>query len=269
LLDTNSCSYAAYRNILIQLRDQFDLGIYNLNYDNVARSAWPEAFNGFNSGVFEPKCIGLRNEWEFIYHLHGSVHHSIACPYKTSLVWQDDLTCQFVDHQPLAPDMAQDFRPIPLTTLIAGGFKLDQILVDPYRTFYAALVRHVHEADAILIAGYGFGDLHVNRALRNRFERSANDTALPPVVVLAKSDPTTLQTASIQSHKIWAYQLTHTFNTKFSITENHLNRQLTVASFIEQHEFENSLLGRVAIWHGGFIESVGSIGKIASRLRCQ
>jgi SIR2-like protein len=269
LLDTESSPFAAYRNILLMLREKFDLGIYNLNYDNVARSAWPEAFNGFNHGFFEPRCISRRNEWEFIYHLHGSVHHSIASPHNSSLVWRDDLTGQFLDHQPLAPDMAQDFRPIPLTTLIAGGFKLDQILADPYQTFYAALVRHVHEADAILIAGYGFGDLHVNRVLRNRFECTANDVALPPVVVLEKSDPTKLQTASLQSHNLWAYQLTHTFNTKFHTTKQHLNRQLTVVPFLQQHEFENSLLNRVAIWHGGFIEALGSFDKIANRLHCR
>jgi hypothetical protein len=34
----------------------------------------------------------------------------------------------------------------------------------------AALVRHVYEADAILIGGYGFADVHVNRALRNRLD---------------------------------------------------------------------------------------------------
>ena len=268
-LDTKSSPFAAYRNILLRLREQFDLGIYNLNYDNVARSAWPEAFNGFNRGVFEPRCISLRNEWGFIYHLHGSVHHSIASPHKLSLVWQDDLTSPFLDHQPLAPDMAQDFRPIPLTTLIAGGFKLDQILADPYQTFYAALVRHVHEADAILIAGYGFGDLHVNRVLRNRFERPTNDVALPPVVVLEKSNPTKLQTASLQSHTFWAYQLTHTLNTRFHTTKEHLNRQLAVAPFIQQHEFETDLHDRVAIWHGGFIEALSSLDEIAKRLHCQ
>ncbi len=266
LLDTKSSPFADYRNIFLRLREQFDLGIYNLNYDNVARSAWPEAFNGFNRGVFEPRYVSLRKEWEFIYHLHGSVHHSISSPQKHSLVWQDDLTSVFLDYQPLAPDMAQDFRPIPLTTLLAGGFKLDQILADPYQTFYAALVRHVHEADAILIAGYGFGDLHVNRVIRNRFERPANDEALPPVVVLEKSNPTKLQTASLQGYDFWAYQLTHTLNTKFQTTKEHLNRQLTVAPFIQQHEFENSLPDRVAIWHGGFIEALSSFDEIANRL---
>ena len=270
-LDAGSSEFAVYKKLLLRLRNQFDLGIYNLNYDIVARSAWPEAFHGFNSsGVFDPLCVSLCREWGFIYHLHGSVYHCISSPaHRPSLVWKDDLNGSFVDQQTLAPDMAQQFRPIPLTTLIAGGFKLDQLLADPYQTFYSALVRHVHEADAILIAGYGFGDLHVNRVIRNRFDRPDDDVPFPPVVVITKSCPDTLQTASRQSHEFWAYQLTHTLNTKFKITNQHLNRKLTVAPFIQQHEFENSLLDRVAIWHGGFIEALSSFDKIANRLHHQ
>ena len=269
-LDTASSIFAAYKKMFLRLRGQFDVGIYNLNYDTVARSAWPEAFNGFiSNGVFDPLCVSLRKEWGFIYHLHGSVHHSIKSPHKLSLVWKDDLTSAFLDHHALAPDMAQDFRPIPLTTLIAGGFKSDQILTDPYQTFYSALVRHVHEADAILIAGYGFGDLHVNRVLRNRFERHADDAALPQVVVLEKSNRTKLQTASIQSHDFWAYQLTHTLSTRFRMTNGHRNRQLTVDEFIRRQDFETDQYGRVAIWHDGFIEALNSLDEIAKRLHCR
>ena len=270
-LDAGSSEFTVYKKLLLRLRDHFDLGIYNLNYDIVARSAWPEAFHGFNSsGVFDPLCVSLRREWEFIYHLHGSVHHCISSPaHKPSLIWKDDLTGSFEDQQTLAPDMAQEFKPISLTTLIAGGFKLDQILADPYQTFYAALVRHVHEADAILIAGYGFGDLHVNRALRNRFDHPANDAALPQVVVLTKSCPDSPQTASHQSHEFWAYQLTHTLGTKFPTTKEHLDRKLTVAQFIQRHEFETDLHDRVAIWHGGFIEALSSLDEIANRLHCE
>lgn len=56
-----SSEFSDYRNLLMRLRDKFDLGIYNLNCDNVARSAWPEAFHGFNSdGVFDPLGVSLR-----------------------------------------------------------------------------------------------------------------------------------------------------------------------------------------------------------------
>ena len=156
--------------------------------------------------------------------------------------------------------MAQGFRPIPLTTLIAGGFKLDQLLADPYQTFYSTLVRHTQEADALLIAGYGFGDLHVNRALRNRFE--GPDDKVPRVVVLEKSPHEKLQTASLQSRDFWAYGLAHTLNDEFKITQAHLDRELTVASFVENGEFETSIKDRVAIWHGGIQEATSSVDKV-------
>lgn len=267
-LDTESREFAAYKDLLLGLRKEFDLGIYNLNYDNVARSAWPEAFHGFNSsGVFDPLGVSLRREWAFIYHLHGSVHHCISNPaHKPSLVWNDDLDGSFADQQTLAPDMAQQFKPIPLTTLIAGGFKLDQLLGDPFQTFYSALVRHAQEADAILIAGYGFSDLHVNRVLRNRFEGLVNDRTFPQVLILEKSATNRLQTASLQSHDFWSYQLTHTLNTRFHISQNHLDRKLTVGEYIREHKFETDLKYRVSIWHGGFIEALNFLDKIAKRL---
>ncbi len=270
-LEMESSPFFAYQNIFLKLREQFDLGIYNLNYDNVARSAWPEAFHGFNSrGIFDPLCVSLRREWDFIYHLHGSVHHCISSPtYKPSLAWKNNLHDSFEDYKPPIPDMAQDFRPIPMTTLIAGSFKLNQILAEPYQTFYAALVRHVQEADAILIAGYGFGDLHVNRVLRNRFEGPVNDRTLPQVIVLAKSNPMKLQTANLQDHDFWAYQLTHTLNTKFRISQKHLDHQPTVVEFIREHKFETALRDRVRIWHGGFTEALQSLDEIAKRLHCQ
>jgi len=268
-LNTGLSEFVAYQNILLSLRKKFELGIYNLNYDNVARRAWPEAFNGFNErGVFEPLCVSLRREWEFIYHLHGSVHHSINKPtHSPSIVWKDDLRGKFVDQQALALDMAQEFKPISLTTLIAGGFKLDQILADPYQTFYATLVRHVQEADAILIAGYGFGDLHVNRALRNRFERRTNNDAHPQVVLLTEASPDTRMTGIRESREFWAYQLTHTLSTKFRTTNQHLDRKLTVSKLIQKSKFETDVANRVAIWHGGFIEALGSLDMITQRLR--
>lgn len=161
--DVKSRAFADYRQIFSRLREEFEVGVYNLNYDNVAVSAWPEAFTEFNGGKFDARGIGIRREWEFIYHLHGSVHYSFCDPpFKRELEWKEDLAGLFETCRPLFPDMASEFKAIVPTTLIAGGFKLDQLLSDPPQTFHASLVRHAHEADAVLIVGYGFGDVHVN-----------------------------------------------------------------------------------------------------------
>lgn len=265
-IDTRPLAISDYAGFFGGLRDRFDLGVYNLNYDTVALSAWPDAYRGFDCyGSFEPSDVSQRRQWGFIYHLHGSVHHCIA-EHAHRIDWKEDLASEFRDHRETAPDMAQDFRPAPLTSLIAGGFKLDQLLADPFHTFHSSLVRHAQEADALLIVGYGFGDLHVNRCLRNRFDGPDDEAPYPKAVILEKSPLGRLQTASLQVNDYWAYQLTHTFNTRFPVTEAHHKRELTVAPFIESGEFETDNHDRVAIWHGGFREVLSRVDKISEWL---
>ena len=93
-LDQSSNLFAQYCQILNALYGEFDTGIYNLNYDNLALTAWPEAFTGFAGGRFEPKGVHRRQEWAFIYHLHGSVHYSLIQPFGDKIEWRD-LTGEF------------------------------------------------------------------------------------------------------------------------------------------------------------------------------
>ena len=186
-----NAEFAAYSLILLALRAEFDVGVYNLNYDDLAISAWPEAFTGFGrGGEFDARGVHRREEWGFVYHLHGSVHHSFTDP-VFPMRWEPDLVAgTFEDLGFPYETMASDFKPVLLTTLIAGGFKLDQLLVDPFQTFHASLVRHAHEADAVLIGGYGFGDVHVNRALVARFGLSRRAAVgRPRAVVLDRTSP--------------------------------------------------------------------------------
>ena len=89
---------------------------------------------------------------------------------------------------------------------------------------------------------------------------------VPPVVVLDKSPNSRHQIASRQSHDFWAYQLTHTLDTKFKINKAHLARELTVEPFVENGEFETDIRNQVAIWHGGFLKAMVSVEKIIAWL---
>lgn len=262
----HSSGFSEYVKFLHRLREHFDIGIYNLNYDTVARTAWPEAFSGFDErGFFNPLAVARRQEWGFIYHLHGSVHHcishSVARPW---IVWKDDLEEQFTDRGVPPADMAQDFRSIPLTTLISGGFKLDQILTEPYQTFYSTLVRHVHEAHAILIVGYGFGDLHMNRAIQNRFELSdSEERPYPKVAVLEKSPPQRYRTGRLEVYQFWSRQMKHTLNTSFhdgSKFQSEDDRK--VEDLIKKDECEIDVNDRVAIWHGGVCKAFVAVDQL-------
>lgn len=269
-LDIHKPAFSDYVEFFHKLQEHFELGIYNLNYDTIAHTAWPEAFTGFDSsGAFDPLCISQRREWGFIYHIHGSVHHCISHEtIRPWIIWKEELGEAFTDSGISAADMAQNFKSIPLTTLIAGGFKLDQLLADPYQTFYSTLVRHVYEADAILIVGYGFGDLHVNRVLRNRFEGpNHDDRPHPQVAILEKSCPQRYRTARLGIHEFWSWELTHTLKTSFKKGSGRPSLDnRTVKDFIEHAMFETDTNNRVAIWHGGFREALSAVHKITSWL---
>lgn len=125
-LDQSSNEFQAIKRILFGLRNHFEVGVYSLNYDNVALRAWPEAYTGFNGENFDPRGIASREEWSFIYHLHGSVHYTLADTMITHAVkWKSDLgAADFEDTYHLNPNMASGFVPIVPATLIAGGYKL-------------------------------------------------------------------------------------------------------------------------------------------------
>lgn len=197
--------FSQYRALFAALRERFDLGVYNLNHDTVALNAMNDFYTGFaspspesgaqpwevRSGKFEATKVQNRREWGFLYHLHGSVHFSLGRkdvadgPGQPSLdiCWLDKLVYRTDPFRDVwAPEVKTDNRQLMQSTLVAGGWKLDQLQVEPFQTFYSTLPRHAHEADAILIAGYGFGDPHVNSVLANML--NSRKEARPPVVVL-------------------------------------------------------------------------------------
>jgi hypothetical protein len=263
-LAMNCASRAArdYRGLLAGLRATFDVGVYNLNYDTAALAAWPDAHTGFDpSGEFVPANVHGRDEWGFIYHLHGSVHHSLDGIGGDKIVWRDDLSSSFDDgHAGRSTDRRSDGRSFPKTTLIAGGFKLDQLLVEPFHSLQAAFIRHAHEADAILIGGYGFGDAHVNRALQNRLDGRAGDVR-PPVMVLdwagEKTDPMEFR------HDPWSFEMCRTLaaNTSFFFEPGHASPPYP-RDLAERAAFEVAAPHRVAIWHGGFDAAVSRLDGI-------
>ena len=50
------------------------------------------------------------------------------------------------------------------SSIITGLGKTNQVLKEPYLSYYSQIDRLVHESDAVMFIGYGFGDLHLNAA---------------------------------------------------------------------------------------------------------
>jgi hypothetical protein len=265
---------AAYKKFLSSLRDSFDLGIYNLNYDSCALSVFPSAFTGFDdTGNFDPLRVhDLRwrywfrcRRWDFIYHLHGSVHNTLVGHFGNAIRWQRDLNVHFDDgDEGRSARELSDRKLLPKTSLIAGRFKLDQLLIEPFHSFYASLSRHAYEADAILLGGYGFGDTHVNRAIQARLEQP---TSRPRVMVLTRSS---CRTDPMDFRKDdWAWNLSIALNVDLnSFREPGHFAPPVVKELIDRKGFEVSP-GATAIWHGGFVEAVERRDSILSWLKGQ
>jgi SIR2-like domain len=259
-MDWDSDFAKTYRKFFATLRNEFELGVYNLNYDNAALRALQGMFTGFSdSEAFQPRSVRDRTAWDFTYHLHGSVHHSFKDQGGNEIRWKKNLIGdQFYDGDGPEAQSLTDRRSgdlmLPRTTLVAGGFKLDQLLVEPFHSFHASLVRHVYAADAILIGGYGFGDAHINFALHNRLSHSQDR---PPVMVLdracEKPGPQSVEDRA-NWNDAWAVQLKRTLGAGVFKPSSHAS--------LPRDVFEEASDCRVAVWQGGFVEAESQLSHI-------
>ena len=228
------CNFKLYEDFFKILKEKFDLGIYTLNYDNVAIKALPDAFTGFADQFFDQNTIFNRKEWGFIYHLHGSVHLTIYN--DKHITWEPDLGKEFKVYDGEHFQLVNDDVRLPWTTLLAGGFKLGQLLPEPYQTIYASLVRHVHEADALLIIGYGFGDSHVNWAIKNRYR----SRKFQKVFIIDKKND-----AILEQGDFWVECLRYSFANYPCLSTEKIG-ELTVKRFCKEEELFY-LKSRIAI----------------------
>lgn len=250
-LKTSTPAFAEYRRLFAALRKEFDVGVYNLNYDTVALSAWPDAFTGFDhAGQFSARTVHARKDWGFVYHLHGSVHHTLGSDVlSTEIKWERDLNSAFNDGDPGRSRDLRGDKGFPRTTLVAGGFKLEQLLIEPFQSFYGSLIRHVYEADAFLLGGYGFGDVHVNRILQNRLEHA---NARPPTLVLTWS-PSDADPMQFRGPDPWVWNLSQALAVRHEFNVPGHSGPWPMDEIHEKAAFEVSSASRIAVWHGGFV----------------
>jgi len=159
----------ALRDFLTALRRDFEIGVLNLNYDNVVLTALPDLQTGFNSttGSFDRSQI-YGPKWNFCFHLHGSVHFDMKGGKDTEMhkiVWNNDLRLPFTSNAGGRSGNFSGEGTMHLNSnIIAGLDKANQVLMrEPFAEYYMQIGRLIYEADAILFMGYGFSDWHLNR----------------------------------------------------------------------------------------------------------
>ena len=283
--------FSRYCALFSALRERFDLGVYNLNHDTVALTALGNIFTGFArpTGCFVAAEVQSRREWDFLYHLHGSVHFNLGNPNDTlsrqsdtpEMWWVEQRDCVPPQHykDSMIPAPCADNRWLVPCTLVAGGWKLDQIQAEPFQTFYSTLPRHAHEADAVLIAGYGFGDEHVNSVLANMLK--AREGRRPPVMVL---DFRTMEARPLEGERRKGLEFVEPEDSLQSGVRNSLNtwnREFRRAKRLDQPlvEAERGDPVRseeyavcfedaypVAVWFGGFLAAAERTDEIANWL---
>jgi len=278
-------NFEPYRNLFSALAEEFDVGVYNLNHDTVALNALRKPFVGFNrsTGAFQPAQVVAHPDWNFLYHLHGSVHHRIRkesttqedADFGQKITWYNDLTQagdgeEWIDAGDITTKT--DGKRVLMSSLVAGGWKLDQLQEEPFLTFYSCLPRHVYEADAILIGGYGFGDPHVNSILKNTLRAKATGSGRPPVLILdhdAAKRPLAMRGADP-----WGTAMGDTLRASrvsFRDKSHRSEKQWTnLPQEISPDEFEMPIgrnhLVPVAIWSWGFLSASDHVAAMAKWL---
>ncbi len=242
------------------LKKDFDLGFINLNYDNVILHTLPDLKTGFekDSGLFNRDIIYQSDkEWNFCYHLHGSVHFDMQGGKRVEMhkiLWNSNLTSQFSQNSSgRSGTYTSEGIDHLNSTIITGLDKTNQLLKEPFGTYFMQLDRLVYEADSILFIGYGFNDLHLNSIFPFiRYDKSK----IRKIVVIdwASKDEDGLNFR----HDNWSYGIFTTlpFNgyemgdgkSRQPFPANHFKRTKTL-------EKSSNLETPLAIWYDGLLEA--------------
>lgn len=263
---TKVTEIAELGRFLAALQDEFEIGIITLNYDNLFSQVLPGLHTGFDTaGKFDPMSVLARTDWNFIYHLHGSVHFAMTgvAHDMHRITWVVTPSKNGAAHATGRNSQdSMEGTPYPTSTFVAGYGKTQQILRQPFRTYFSQINRLAHEADSLLFLGYGFGDLHLNAAFSEVRDRHC------PIVVVdwADDDQDSLQSRS----DIWSYNLFKTLPGEAKAMSS--AGQISPADIDELRaardlEISNDPMYPLAVWYNGMLEACRHPQKILEHLR--
>lgn len=242
-------------NFYNDLQQEFEIGIINLNYDNVVMTACPNLETGFNkiTGEFRRDILHA-TQWNFCYHLHGSVHFDLKNdPIRLhKIYWNPDLNSKF--------NMNSGTKSSNHTTegifhkdspIIVGLDKINQINNEPFGSYFMQLDRLIYEADSILFIGYGFGDTYLN----NLFPYIRSDSKVRKIAIVdyASDDEDGLEFR----HDDWSFGLFTTIPYNSHEMDDGISRIPQPAiHFKSKNIFEKSSNKNfpLAVWYNGLLK---------------
>lgn len=251
-----------------KLKNEFDLGFVNLNYDNVILSCLPDLETGFDNktGEFSREKL-YSGKWNFCYHMHGSVHFNLKSN-KTEMhkiYWNSDLTSTFAQN---SSGRNSNYTSEGLSHLnsaiIAGLDKSNQLLKEPFGPYFMQLDKVIHESDAILFLGYGFNDTHLNRI----FPFIRHDKKKRKVVILDWAE--TNEDGLNFRHDGWSFGVFSTvpFN-GFEMGDGKSRLPNPAAHYKSNKILEKSSNPDypIAVWYDGVLEACNYFNKIIRELK--
>ncbi|HMV07485.1 MAG TPA: SIR2 family protein [Cyclobacteriaceae bacterium] len=242
------------KNFFAALRSEFELGIVNLNYDNVILSVCPELETGFDidTGEFDKQRL-LAHPWNFHYQLHGSIHFDMVGTKSEmhKIFWNPDLSSTFQSNSSGRNDnMSSEGNSHLNSSIIAGLDKTNQLVRDPFMSYYSQTVRAAFEADSILFLGYGFSDKHLNKCIAaNRFDKKKRKVV---VIDYAEMDKEGLEFRTDS----WAFGLHETVPYNAHLM-NKGGLPKMVYHFRRTNTFQSSSQPEIplSVWYNGLLEA--------------
>jgi hypothetical protein len=159
-----------FKSFIDILQNEFEISYVTTNYDNVLTTLIPNANTGFDeTGNFDRSLLLYNTDWNYGIHLHGSVFFDMQVQTNNGvgnlhkICWNNDLQNTKDKHSygRNPKDTREGLFSIN-STIITGYDKTNQILREPFYSYYTLLDRLVYESDAILFIGCGFQDKHLN-----------------------------------------------------------------------------------------------------------
>jgi len=256
---------------VLSLQDEFDIAVVTLNYDNVMYRAFPDIETGFDpgSGVFRQERIFNRQRWPCMLHLHGSVHFDMRIRNENlhEIHWQPDINGTFEQNSfGRSGFQSTEGLDFPTSAIVAGYGKSIQLLRRPFRTYYSELDRLVANSDAVLFAGYGFGDMHLNMAFDNY-----RDSRRRPVVVIKHAEDNAMTVCGVSMEDDRSiYAILNTFSTDYAsmrwLGDAH---PASVKKLKKAKAFEtcSNLETPLSFWYNGMLSACDNVDKVLTQLR--
>lgn len=114
---------------------------------------------------FDPNLIYNSFNKNCHYNLHGSIHfckkNYFSDGYEFCENYYSGLKTNFSKKETNSGEF------ILTSPIITGYSKIQQTVIEPFRTFFSCFTQDCYKADIILIIGFSFGDEYINKMIKN------------------------------------------------------------------------------------------------------